>query len=81
MKTIYDWLAMAFFCWIVVVYLKRSVGHVVGGDRIYHYLPPSLCCAASNYFGNHGSSLGAVVFLAVAVAYFLYFVRPISMSS
>lgn len=60
METIYDWVTVAIFVGLIVLFLHRSAADEPV-DTIWHYLPPSICCAAANYFGNEG-------FVAIAIA-------------
>ncbi|MBA4748297.1 MAG: hypothetical protein H2056_06255 [Sphingopyxis sp.] len=60
METIYDWVTVAIFAGLIVLFLHRSAADEPV-DTIWHYLPPSICCAAANYFGNEG-------FVAIAIA-------------
>lgn len=60
METIYDWVTIAIFAGLIVLFLHRSAADEPV-DTIWHYLPPSICCAAANYFGNEG-------FVAIAIA-------------
>ncbi|NJS14718.1 MAG: hypothetical protein HC788_09080 [Sphingopyxis sp.] len=60
METVYDWVTMAIFAGLIVLFLHRSAQDKPQ-DTIWHYLPPSVCCAAANYFGNEG-------YVAIAVA-------------
>ncbi len=75
METIYDWLTVLLFGGLAVLYLQRSAA-AQPTDRVWQYLPPSVGCAAANYFGNHDSGLLAVVLMVLVLAYIFYVLRP-----
>lgn len=84
MQSIFDWAAMAVFAGLVVLFLQRSIADEVV-DRIYHYAPPAIGCAAANYVGNLGISesrtdleLFAGLILAASVAYIFHILRPLA---
>jgi hypothetical protein len=77
MDTIYDWVAMILFGIIAIIFLQRSVGPARESDKIYHYLPPALCCAASDYLGNHGEGLWAIILAILVVGYVLFVIKPL----
>jgi len=76
MHTVYDWVTVAFFAGLVVLLLQRSIGPDESRDSLYHYIVPAAGCAVTNYLGNNGYDLLAVLVFAVAVAYTLYFLKP-----
>ena len=57
METVYDWITVAIFGALVVLFLHRSVQPGEPQDTILHYLPPSIGCAVANWFGNEGQGL------------------------
>ena len=68
METIFDWVTMIVFAALVVLFLQRStLDEPV--DTIWHYLPPSVACAAANYAGNEGYPIIAFVLLVAVGAY------------
>ena len=86
MQSLFDWAAMAVFAGLVVLFLQRSISeHAV--DRIYHYAPPAVGCAAANYVGNLGVDsnrtdlqLFAGVILIACVAYIFHILRPLPLN-
>lgn len=83
MQTVYDWVTVAIFAGLIVIFLQRSVGEGEPQDSILSYLPPAIGCAVSNYFGNEGLKqdntaflvLGALGIVAV-LAYTYYVIKP-----
>jgi hypothetical protein len=76
LETVYDWITIALFGGLVVLFLHRSVGDAEPQDTIYHYLPPAIGCAAANYVGNHGQGpLSALIVVAVLI-YVLLVLKP-----
>jgi hypothetical protein len=76
MQTIYDWATMAVFCVIAVLFIQRSIGPEIEGDRMVNYLPPTIGCAVANYFGNKDSHVVAILLLAVTVVYVVKVLKP-----
>lgn len=76
METIYDWVSMAIFGGLVVLFLHRSVSDTEPKDTILHYMPPAVGCAAANYVGNQGQGpLSALIVVAV-LAYIVIVLKP-----
>lgn len=79
MQTVYDWLTVAVFSGLIVLFLQRS-SLEQPTDSIWHYLPPALGCAVANYLGNEGYSLPAVGVLVGTAAYIYYVLKPFPLS-
>jgi hypothetical protein len=68
METIYDWITVAIFGGMVVLFLHRSTQDEPPKDTLLQYLPPAVGCAAANYVGNHGQGpLSAAIVVAVLI--------------
>ncbi len=76
MQTIFDWVTMAVFSGLVVLFLNRSMAPEEKQDNIYHYAPPALGCAIANYLGNHDQRVVAIVLIIAVVGYILFFLHP-----
>jgi hypothetical protein len=83
MQTVYDWVTVAIFAGLIVVFLQRSVGDTEPQDSILSYLPPALGCAVSNYFGNEGLDQGNAAYQILAalgiiavLAYTYFVIKP-----
>lgn len=81
MQTIYDWVTVAIFAGIIVLFLQRSVGPV--RDSMWPYLAASVACAVVNQIGNHAVEGGgalwhvlAVAGLVATLAFINHFLRP-----
>lgn len=77
MKTVFDWLTVAIFAGLAVVYLQRSLGARPAHDAVWKYLPPAIACMAANHLGNEGVSLIATILMVVALAYIWFVIRPL----
>lgn len=77
MKTIFDWLTVAIFAGLAVVYLQRSAGARPAHDAVWKYLPPAIACMAANEVGNAGWSLAATTVMVAALAYIWFVIRPL----
>ena len=78
METIYDWLSMAVFAGLVILFLHRSVGDAEPRDHLIQYIPPAVGCAFANYVGNKGMDIVAASILLAVVAYILHILKPFS---
>jgi len=82
METVYDWLSLAIFAGIIVLFLQRS-SMENPPDRMIDYLPPALGCAIANQAGNYGlendnilmHGVGVVLLVGV-VAYVWLVLKP-----
>jgi hypothetical protein len=77
METVYDWVSLAIFAGLVVLFLQRSTGERTEKDAsLFYYLGAGVGCAAANYFGNHGQDVIAIAILIVTLAFITYFLKP-----
>lgn len=77
METIYDWVTIALFAGLIVLFLQRSAAEVQT-DRMIDYLPPALCCALGNYLGNHEQHVLAIITIAIAPIYTWFVLKPLA---
>lgn len=68
MNTVYDWVTVAIFAGLVVLFLQRSTGLGPPRDSMLHYLAASAGCAVANYFGNKAVAGAGIVYHLIAVA-------------
>jgi hypothetical protein len=76
MNSIYDWVSMLLFGGIVVLFLQRSMSTSRSSDKIYHYIPPALGCAAGNYLGNNDHRTAGAAVLILVVGYLIFYMKP-----
>lgn len=76
MQTPYDWLTIALFAGLIVIFLQRSTGQEEPRDSLLSYFPPAVGCAVSNYLGNEGYDLLAIAGLIAVVAYTHFVIKP-----
>ena len=77
METIYDWVSLAIFAGLIVLFLQRSTGDRTEKDAsLLYYLGAGLGCAAANYFGNKGQDLIAILLIAGTITFIVYFLKP-----
>ena len=84
METIYDWVTVAIFAGLVVLFLQRSSRDAPPRDSMLQYLAASAGCAVANYFGNEAVDgrgllyhLLAVAVLVATLAYIHIALRPL----
>ncbi|HWW64860.1 MAG TPA: hypothetical protein VNZ43_08885 [Sphingomonadaceae bacterium] len=89
METPYDWITMAIFAGLILIFLQRSTGEAEPGDSIWHYLPPAAGCAIANYIGNDkngaidnalgtvGHHILAALIIVAVLAYIFYVIQPL----
>lgn len=80
METVYDWVTVAVFAGLAVLFLQRS-SEDSPRDKIMHYLPPALGCAVANYIGNEGYMLPAVGMIFVTMVYIYFVLKPFDRAS
>lgn len=77
MKSVYDWVTLAIFAGLVVLFLQRSTSDRGEKDvSLLYYLAAGVGCAAANYFGNHGQDIIAIALLAATVGFIAYYLKP-----
>ena len=76
MQTPYDWITIAIFAGLIVIFLQRSVGEGEPQDSILSYLPPAVGCAVSNYVGNQGYDILAILGIVAVLAYSFIVLKP-----
>lgn len=88
LNTVYDWVTVAIFAGLVVLFLQRSTGERPPRDSMLQYLVASAGCAIANYFGNEAVGgrglvyhlLGAGMIVAT-LAYVHLVLRPLDKPS
>lgn len=77
MDTIYDWLSLAIFAGLIVLFLQRSTSERADNDvSLFYYLGAGVGCAVANYFGNKGQDILAILLLAATIGFIAYFLKP-----
>ena len=77
MDTIYDWVSLAIFAGLIVLFLQRSTSERADNDvSLLYYLGAGVGCAVANYFGNKGQDIIAILLLVATVAFIAYFLKP-----
>ena len=82
METAYDWIAIAAFAYIIVLFMQRSTSkeQPKSHDSLISYLIAGVGCAAVNYAGNNGYHLIAFALIAATAGFVLYALKPFSSS-
>jgi hypothetical protein len=76
METIYDWVSMAIFGALVVLFLHRSTTDEDPKDTTLHYLPPAIGCAVANYVGNQGQGAASALIVIGVILYIIMVLKP-----
>ncbi len=77
MESIYDWVTLAIFAGLVVLFLQRSTAEGAEDDvSLLYYLGAGVGCAVANYAGNHGQDIVAIALLVATVGFIIYFLKP-----
>jgi hypothetical protein len=77
MQTIYDWVSLAIFAGLIVLFLQRSTSDRDERDAsLWYYLAAGAGCAAANYFGNQRQDVIAILLLVGTVGFIVYFLKP-----
>jgi hypothetical protein len=78
METVYDWVTVAIFAGLVVLFMQRSTSEEVQHehDSLWLYLGAGLGCAVANYIGNKGMHLIAIPLIIATIGFIIYYLRP-----
>lgn len=77
MSSVYDWVSLAIFAGLVVLFLQRATGDRAEEDvSLIYYLGAAIGCAAGDYLGNHDQALLAILALAATVGFILFYLKP-----
>lgn len=71
MSTIFDFVTVAIFLGLVVMYFKYEKSE---DQDILAYIWPSLGCAMANYFGNKGFEIAGWAFIGLTLLYTYQFI-------
>lgn len=81
METVYDWVTVAIFAGLIVLFLQRSVGPE--RDQMWPYFAASVACAVINQVGNKAIDDGSTLLHVVSIAgiaailgFIQYFLKP-----
>ena len=78
MQSVYDWVSLAIFAGLIVLFLQRSTSEHADKDvSLLYYLAAGVGCAMANYFGNRGEDIVAILLLVATVGFIIYFLKPI----
>lgn len=79
METIFDWVTVAIFGGLIVLFLHRSTADEAPKDHIVQYMPAAFGCAIANYLGNnHQEQFGAALVIGVLV-YIVVVLKPFNL--
>jgi uncharacterized membrane protein YjjP (DUF1212 family) len=78
MSTVYDWVSLAIFAGLIVLFLQRSTSDRAEKDvSLFYYLGAGAACAVANYLGNHGQDIAAVALLVATLVFIFVYLKPI----
>ena len=75
METVYDWVTVAIFAGLIVLFLNRAID----GDKdepILPYLGAGAGCGLANYLGNEGYPIPAVLVILGVLYYTYRYIKP-----
>ncbi len=78
MESVYDWVTVAIFAGLVVLFVQRSTSEVESSqhDSLLMYLIAAVGCAIANYAGNKGLHIVAVPLILATIGFIVYFLKP-----
>lgn len=76
MQTPYDWVTIAIFAGLIVIFLQRSQADSAVRDTMLSYLPAAVGCAVANYLGNGGYDVFAILTIALVLGYIALVIKP-----
>lgn len=74
-ETVYDWVTLALFGGLIVLFLERSA-KAEPSDHLWQYIVPAIGCAIANYAGDHGQEIVAVAIIVGVIAYVHVVLKP-----
>jgi len=77
MQTVFDWLTVAIFAGLALVFLQRSAGARPAHDAVWKYAPPAVACVVANQIGNAGVIAAATVMMFGTLLYIWFVIRPL----
>ena len=80
METAYDWITVAIFAGLIVLFLHRSNAEEPN-DSLWSYLGAGAGCAVSNYIGNEGNHVVAAIAIAATLAFIFIVLKPIDLGN
>lgn len=80
MQTVYDWVTLAIFAGLAVLFLQRSTDSETD-DSIIPYLGAGVACGVANYLGNHDQQVAAVLLIVATVGFVLFYLKPFNFGS
>lgn len=75
METIFDWITVALFAGLIVLFLQRSTQDEPG-DHLWQYIVASAGLAVCNYVGNEGQPWLAALLLTAVLAFIHFVLKP-----
>lgn len=76
MSTIYDFVTIALFAGLAILFLQRSTEPETPNDRVIYYIPPAVGCAAANWLGNQHQDALAILTIVAAAVYSVFVLKP-----
>jgi hypothetical protein len=77
MQSVWDYLTLATFAGLIVLFLQRSIGNdEAEHDPMWRYLVAAVGCAVTNYLGNEVSSIAGAAAFAATLGFILYELKP-----
>lgn len=78
MESVYDWVTVAIFAGLVVLFVQRSTTEeeTHQHDSLVMYLVAAVGCAIANYVGNKGLHIVAVPLILATLGFIVYFLKP-----
>jgi len=77
MHSRYDWLSLAIFVGLSLLFLHRSLDEARQGDHPIKYIPAAFGCIATDFVGNAEQSFLAWLIAAVTVGYIVWVLKPL----
>ncbi|MFM9978661.1 MAG: XrtV sorting system accessory protein [Sphingomonadaceae bacterium] len=75
METVFDWMTMAVFAGLIVLFLQRSTEEEPR-DSLWQYLVAAVGCAVCNYLGNEVHPVPAILVMGAVLAFIHFSLKP-----
>lgn len=76
METVFDWVTLAIFAGLIVLFLQRS-SEAEPRDSLWQYLVAAVGCAVANYVGNEVNEVAAIAVIGAVLAFIFIVLKPL----
>ena len=76
MKTIFDFVTLALFAGLAILYLQRSASAAPDPVATWKYAIAAIGCAVADYLGDHDQQIASILIFVAVVIFSLAILHP-----